>query len=728
MRTPSLGRRFVAVGVCVVAVLVLGLDVLVYLSVRSVASDRTVALLESHTALIGAVVAPGEPPPAAHELAQRLGGLGVDATVQADGGPVLHSAVARPAAPDKRVSQEVPTVPGLRIVLFAPSPEADPDLRRLLAFQAVVTPLVVALAALLLRWVAEVAMAPLEEIAAAARRTAGGRLGERLRPDRSDTRLGQIATAYDEMVEALEGAVAEARAAQAESTRLGDRTRRILETAGEAFMVTDAAGAVVEWNAEAERLLGWPRDDVLGRNLEDTILPHDMRPAHLTSLDHFEESGGERPYRARNLATVAVHRDGGRLPVELTMWVTPHDDTHTYNALLRDLTEQKKAEEVAFRLATIVEATDRAILSTDLVGTVLTWNPGAERMYGYSPVEALGRRLADLVVPEAHLRSLESSLAAAARGEVIENAEVVRRRNGGEIIHVALTVSPLRDATGAVYGASSLERDVTDERRTASHLAASRAALEAALVAARRSEAGTRRFLDDAAHQLRSPITSIRASAETLLRNVTPAQRDKLIAAVVRDSERAGRLMAGLLRMARLGHAQALRMRPTDLVDLCQDEADQARLDSPHLEIMVAVEGPPLGPALVAAEEVAEVLANLVDNARRHARSRIDITVAREEQWVRLTVRDDGPGLPAGQSEAAFARFVSLDDKGGSGLGLAIARELARAHGGDLTYDGGAFVLALPLRPGGQPPVITGGGEADRGGRREWRAGSATAC
>ena len=706
MRTPSLARRVVATGVGVVAVLGLGLDVLLYLSVRSVASDRRDAAFDSQTSLVLAVAKSQATPASPDVLADRLGGLGVDAAVRAGRGPVFRSAGARPEGSTAVDSRVVIAGPGLEVTIFAPSPDADPRLRRLLGFEVVITPLAVVLAALLLRWIAEVAMTPLEEIAAAAERTTGGRSGERLRPDRPDTRLGQIATTYDAMLDALEGAVAEARAASLESTRLGERTRRVLETAGEAFMVADAAGAVVEWNAEAERLLGWRREDALGRDLEATVLAPEQAPAHLTSLAHFPEPTDESPYRAKGLGIVATRRDGERFPAEVTVWVTSDDGVH-YNALLRDLTQQKTAAEATARLATMVEAIDRAILSTDLDGTVLTWNTGAERMYGFAAAEAVGRSLTSLTVPEAERPRLVEFLAAAARGEVVDHVEVVRHRRDGTPVDVALTISPLRDATGAVYGASSLEKDETEERWTAAQLAASSAALRTALDEARRSEANTRRFLDDAAHQLRTPITSIRASAETLLRNITPEQRDRLLAAVVRDSERAGRLMGGLLRLARLRHADQPPVQVTDLVALCEEEADQARPDSPDIAITVrAGSGPPLGHPVLAADAVAEIVANLVDNARRHARSSIEIVVGRDGDTVCIRVVDDGPGLAADQVDVVFDRFVSLDGQGGSGLGLAIARELARAGGGDLTYEGGAFVVSLPWRPGepGAPP------------------------
>jgi signal transduction histidine kinase len=186
--------------------------------------------------------------------------------------------------------------------------------------------------------------------------------------------------------------------------------------------------------------------------------------------------------------------------------------------------------------------------------------------------------------------------------------------------------------------------------------------------------------------------------------DITPAQRERLLEAVCRSSERAGRLMAGLLRMARLGYEQALDLRPTDIVALCEEEAERARVDSPHLDIAATTVGPPLGEARVAADAIGEILANLVDNARRHARSRIEIRAQAGDGGVELRVIDDGPGLPEGQAESVFERFVSLDHAGGSGLGLAIGRELARSHGGDLTYEDKAFVLRLPCEM--QPPEV----------------------
>lgn len=571
---------------------------------------------------------------------------------------------------------------------------ADPGLGRLLVLEAVITPLVLALAALLLRWIAEIATKPLDEIAARARLTTLGWRGERLQPDRPSTRLGQMATAYDAMLDTLEGAVTEARRARVESDRLERRTRKILDTAHEAFLVMDEAGAIIEWNPGAEQMFGWPRQEILGRSWETTLIPAEVR--EVLEADRFRQGGHLWPYGARTVDLVALRRDGRQFPAGVTVWATNHDGASTFNAFVRDFTERQRADEATAHLAAIVESSDQAMLSTDPEGTVLTWNPAAEHMYGFLAAEAVGQNLADLIILDRDRLEFDETLAGVARGEVIQRDQAFRRRKDGILLPVSVTIAPLLDSTGAIYGACSVARDMTEERRLASQLDTSLIALAAAAEDARRSEIQSRRFLDDAAHQLRSPITSIRACAETLSMDVTHAQRDRLLGAVCRESERASRLMAGLLRMARLGHEEALELRPVDVLALCQEEADRGRLESPHLEITATVVGPSIGEARLAADAVGEILSNLVDNARRHARTRIDVRAQVRDHAVEVRVVDDGPGVPSDQAESVFERFVSLDNRGGSGLGLAIARELARTQGGDLSYEGRAFVLRLP--------------------------------
>ncbi len=219
-------------------------------------------------------------------------------------------------------------------------------------------------------------------------------------------------------------------------------------------------------------------------------------------------------------------------------------------------------------------------------------------------------------------------------------------------------------------------------------------ALESALEQARAAEERTRRFVDDAAHQLRTPIAGVRSSVESLLREPDPAERDQLMGNLVREASRSSRVLHALLVLARSDHDEVPQLVATDLVQLCREEVERAQGLAPHLTIRVHRDAPSVvldadGGAL------REVVANLLDNARRHARAAVDLTIARDEETVVLRVRDDGDGVPHADRERIFDRFVTADHHGGSGLGLAIGRAVARGHGGDLVYDDG-FVLRLP--------------------------------
>ena len=220
--------------------------------------------------------------------------------------------------------------------------------------------------------------------------------------------------------------------------------------------------------------------------------------------------------------------------------------------------------------------------------------------------------------------------------------------------------------------------------------------LEEALARVRAAQDTDRRFLADAAHQLRTPIAGIRACAEALLRGAEAEQADRLFANLVRESSRLTRLEADLRTLARLDDGERLRVRAVDLVGVCKDEISRVWSLAPQLDVVLRA--PALRwPVAVDDRAVREVLANLLDNARRHAHSRIDVVITPGQDGIDLRVADDGPGVAADMVESVFGRFVSLDGLGGSGLGLPIARDLARACGGDLGYRSGGFVLHLPL-------------------------------
>ena len=685
VRTPSLRTRVVVVGLVFVAVLAVCFDVLLYLAVRSSRLDDLDLLLDTHAAAIEAeaqVISP-------ERLPARLAALEIPATVRRPNGTVAGGLLSLEDAERGGVITRTVELPGGWTAQIAAS-KADMErtLDRLLRTELIATPLVLLLFFLLLRLVADVALRPLTAVADAVRRTIDGQRRERLKPARHDTDLGVVGKAYDEMLDALDSAVGDARDAEA-------RYRQVLETAREAFIAMDGHGRVIEWNPEAERAFGWSRDEVLGRPALDVVVPPDAREIYDAQLQRFV-AADDRPTLAQRRELSALHRDGHTFPVEMTVWSNRHAGALEFYAFVRDATERDRAQRAIARLAAVVESSDEAMLSVGLDGVIVTWNGGAERMYGYAASEVVGQHLG-LVVPPARRPEVSEALALVSRDEAVPRIDTVHRRKDGTTIDVALSFSPVKDSAGAVCGASAVARDTSQEHRMAEELDQTLLALEAALAEARASEAGTRRFLDDAAHQLRAPITSIRACVEALLRTDDRRTRERFLGQMMRETSRASRLMSGLLRMARLNQGQPLNPQPCDVVELCQEEVERARAMAPSLDVVVVDDGTAaLRQAHLDRESVGEIVANLLDNARRHAASRITVHAGARDGQLEITVVDDGAGVPPDASDEIFDRFVSLDGAGGSGLGLSIARELARAQGGDLSYEGGRVILRLP--------------------------------
>lgn len=258
----------------------------------------------------------------------------------------------------------------------------------------------------------------------------------------------------------------------------------------------------------------------------------------------------------------------------------------------------------------------------------------------------------------------------------------------------------------------------TELGRTAAAFDAALDALEGAEQAARSSEERTRRFVADAAHELRTPIAGVQAAAEALLhqqpKTDTADTVEQLQLLLAREARRAGKLVSDLLELARLDAGTEITREPVPLLELARSQLDRVALLAPAVTVEVSgVDATVLGDA----DRLTQVLSNLVDNALQAMGGHGALTVSVAPDG--FTVSDTGPGVGEKDRERIFDRLVRLDDArdqraGGSGLGLAIARGLARAHGGDLRCveapgGGAAFVLS-GLTPGsGEQTVQTAG-------------------
>jgi PAS domain S-box-containing protein len=248
------------------------------------------------------------------------------------------------------------------------------------------------------------------------------------------------------------------------------RTLAIIDTAPDGVIMIDHEGRIVDCNESAERIFACRRVEAIGRELAETIIPPRLRERHRKGLAHYLATG-EGSILGKRIEMPGLRADGTEVPLELSIERMPGAGPPMFTAFVRDITERKEAETVRSLLAGIIASSDDAIQSADLEGIVTSWNAGAERMFGYSSGEIIGQPVRLMVPPEAAGEEMQI-IGRIRRGQSINNYETVRMGKDGRRIDVSLTVSPLKNASGEIVGASAIARDISARKDAEQNLVA----------------------------------------------------------------------------------------------------------------------------------------------------------------------------------------------------------------------------------------------------------------
>lgn len=241
-----------------------------------------------------------------------------------------------------------------------------------------------------------------------------------------------------------------------------ERLRAILETAVEGIITIDERGVIESFNRSAEKIFGYSASEAIGQNVK-LLMPEPFRHEHDGYLKNYRETGHAKIIGiGREVA--GRRKDGTIFPMDLSVSEVRLASRRMFTGFVRDITERKAAEKAQLHYAVLVESSDDAIIGKTLDGEITSWNRGAEHIFGYSRKEAVGRPIAFLI-PE-DLKDEEPGILAKIRhGESVDHYETVRRRKDGRLIHISVTVSPIRDADGKIIGASKVARDITERKR-----------------------------------------------------------------------------------------------------------------------------------------------------------------------------------------------------------------------------------------------------------------------
>jgi PAS domain S-box-containing protein len=391
------------------------------------------------------------------------------------------------------------------------------------------------------------------------------------------------------------------------------------------------------------------------------------------------------------------------------------------------LQERRRAEEAVLQLAAIVESSDDAIAGTALDGTIVSWNPGAERLFGYAAHEMIGHPVATLV-PADRMHELGEVAERVGRGESVEDHETRGRRKDGTEVDVSLTVSPIRNADREVTGTAVIARDITQTKQQQAQL---EALLAKERVARAESESSQRalaeqnerlreldRLKDDfislVSHELRTPLTSIRGYLELLLdggAGELAEEQHRFLSVVDRNSKRLMQLVGDLLFLAQIEAGKlALDLGDVDLDEIVAESVEAAKpmADEKGITLESSVERLPS--MIGDRSRLGQVLDNLVSNALKFTPKggSVAIRASAADGTAVLEVEDDGMGIAPEDQELLFDRFFRSTEATeraipGTGLGLTIAKAIVERHEGTIEVEsvagkGTTMRVRLPVR------------------------------
>jgi PAS domain S-box-containing protein len=471
----------------------------------------------------------------------------------------------------------------------------------------------------------------------------------------------------------------------------------LVQSSEDAIITKDLGGNITSWNHAAEKFFGYTTEEAIGLNI-DIILPHDQLDNEAYLMSEIKKGN-----RVSSFETVRKNRNGTLIPVSIT--VSPIKDAYGLiigaSNIIRDITFQKQVETKQAMLAAIISTSDDAIISKTLEGIITSWNPAAERIFGYTENEMIGRPMFTLIPDNRHEEEY-TILRKIGAGEKIEHFDTIRRRKDGREIPVSITVSPIKDSKGRIIGASKIARDISQRIEWENKLKVQ----ADKLIELNNSKD---EFVGIASHELKTPLTSIKAYLQLLTRLMKDPQHINYVSKTLMHVNKLSNLVSELLDVSKI-QAGKLDFKIThfDIDDVISEsiESVEHTVDT-HQVIRVddlqdiQVEGDK--------SRIEQVITNYLTNAAKYSpgKDKILVEVKKEPEGVVVSVTDFGVGIPEAHLEKIFSRYYRVEDSShkftGLGIGLYISCQIIDRHHGKVWVEsevgkGSVFYFMIPYK------------------------------
>jgi PAS domain S-box-containing protein len=460
------------------------------------------------------------------------------------------------------------------------------------------------------------------------------------------------------------------------------------------------------WANQAELdMLGYARDEYVGHGIAE----FHVDPALIGDiLDRLA-----RGETVRAVDASLKCKDGSMKHVQINANALFEDGQFVHTrCFTSDVTAERAMQRADRHFHAIVTSSDDAIVSKDLSGTIQSWNRAAERMFGYSAEEAIGRSIRMIIPPDRQAEE-DDILCRIRQGQTVDHFETVRRAKDGSDVHVSLSVSPILGPDNEIIGASKISRDISERRRAEAERDELLRREQAARREAERASRLKEHFLALVSHELRTPIQAVSGWVQIArTSNLPPAEMQRALGVMDRNVRAQVRLIDDLLDAARIATGKLqMSSDPVHLQSAIADAAESVRPSASAKGVELRVEMEP-SPCIVLgdAARLQQVVANLLTNAVKFtpAKGRIAVSLTCEADTARMVVRDSGAGMSPELLPHIFEPFRQEEDgaggqQGGLGLGLAIVRHLVEAQGGHVSAAspgpglGSTFTVVLPV-------------------------------
>jgi PAS domain S-box-containing protein len=488
----------------------------------------------------------------------------------------------------------------------------------------------------------------------------------------------------------------------------------ILSSIGDGVIAADSDCRVTYLNHVAEELTGWSLTEAQGELLE-TVFPIVNEETHLKVENPAIRSLKEGAIFGLANHTLLISREGREIPIDDSAAPIKDKSGALVGAVLvfREITARRRAEKAQGLLAAIVDSADDAIVGKNLDGIIESWNAGAERLFEYSPSEAIGKSIRMIIPPDRYDEE-EMLLKRLRRGERIQHFETVRLTKSGRAVDIDLSISPVRNTHAEIIGASKIARDISDRKQLEQQRLELLVKEQEARARSEAAHIAKDEFIAQVSHEMRTPLNSILGWTSVLQR--VDYERDQTIRAVG-SIERSARvqlqLIEDLIDLSKiLKGKMKVQMQPIHITPIVEQaletirpaaEAKEIRIESEIQTSNDLISGDP--------DRLLQVFWNLLSNAVKFtpAGGRVAVVVTRPDHHLKLTVSDSGVGLDPEFLPLIFDRFsqagvTAAGRQDGLGLGLAIVRYFVELHGGGVIASsagrgkGSTFTITLPTK------------------------------